>query len=234
VQGFPFPFFPSGVAWGNAHYVVVGDDSIYASADGSTWNKVTGDETAGIEFERVRWGNGRFVAVGSYTPQPPVFGQLPLGIIFTSPDGEHWTSAGDLSDVTVLGDRVHDVIWGGGQFVAVGSSTGSLGGLAPTPIFTSANGVDWTRRTVNEFPGPSLRASPGSAITSPSHARLRLRPEERRDLRRWHHWSYVSFPTSRSSRPPSTASWTGKYLSRSATSAPKSYRRMDRHGRADT
>lgn len=197
VQGFPFPIFPSGIAWGNGQYVVVGDDSIYASADGSTWNKVTGAETAGIEFERVRWGNGRFVAVGSYTPPPPpIFGRLPLGVVFTSTDGVQWTPAGNFSDVTLSGDRVHDVIWAGGQFVAVGSSIGAGGGFAPTPIFTSANGVDWTRRTVNEFPGPSLRgiAWDGSHYVAVGTPGFGFDPRNGVISADGITWSYLSFP----------------------------------------
>lgn len=215
LQGFPFPFFPSGVAWGDGHYVVVGDDSIYLSADGSTWNKVTGDETVGIEFERVRWGNGSFIAVGSYTPQPPVFGQLPLGVVFTSTDGEHWSSAGNISDVTVLGDRVHDVVWGGGQFVAVGSSIHSGGGLAPTPIFTSANGVDWTRRTVNEFPGPSLRgiAWNGSHYVAVGTPGFGFDPRNGVVSADGINWSYVSFPYFPLIESAlNSVVWTGKYF----------------------
>jgi len=215
VQGFPFPILPSGIAWGDGQYVVVGDDSIYASGDGSTWNKVTGDETAGIEFERVRWANGRFVAVGSYTPSPPVFGQLPLGVIFASTDGEQWSSAGNFSAVTVLGDRVHDVIWGGGQFVAVGSSIGSFGGLAPTPIFTSANGVDWTRRTVNEFPGPSLRgiAWNGSHYVAVGTPGFGFDPRNGVISADGITWSYVSFPYFPLVESAlNSVVWTGKYF----------------------
>ena len=216
VQGFPFPVLPSGIAWGNGQYVVVGDDSVYASADGAAWNKVTGDETADIEFERVRWGNGRFVAVGSYTPPPPpVFGRLPLGVVFTSTDGVQWTSAGNFADVTEPGDRVHDIIWGGGQFVAVGSSVASSGGLGPTPIFTSANGVDWTRRTVNEFPGPSLRgiAWDGSHYVAVGTPGFGFDPRNGVISADGITWNYVSFPFfALVEAALNSVVWTGKYF----------------------
>lgn len=58
----------------------------------------------------------------------------------TGPDGPELT-LGEWTTVTplVTGD-LHDVVWGGGQFVAVGSAPGE------TYILTSPDGTTWTRQ----------------------------------------------------------------------------------------
>lgn len=214
-QGAPFPIIPAGIAWGNGRYVVAGDDSLYASADGVTWNQVSGSETAGVQFDRVRWVKDRFLAVGSYTPPPPpIFGRLPRGVMFASFDGVQWAPAGDFPDVTLTGDGVHDVLWGGGQFVAVGSSRSGFGS-GPTPIFTSPDGTTWSRYTVNELPGPVLRgvAWNGSVYVAVGTPGLGFDPRVGAISTDGIHWSYIFFPPDPVIEDQLTSIvWTGKYF----------------------
>lgn len=56
--------------------------------------------------------------------------------IYTSTDATSWTT--QTSPVTTSSGKLYDVVWGDGQFVAVGS-----GGV----VLTSADGVEWTVQT---------------------------------------------------------------------------------------
>jgi len=56
-----------------------------------------------------------------------------------------------------LDDSLTAVVWGGGQFVAGGSSIGFLGDFGPAPIFTSPDGVVWTRSVLGNYPGQVIQ-----------------------------------------------------------------------------
>ncbi len=78
-----------------------------------------------------------YVAVGSF------------GEIHTSPDGFAWTRSTSLSPVTL-----RDVVFGGGQFVAVGlCCASSVAADDAGVVLTSPDGVTWTQR----FPGAPAR-----------------------------------------------------------------------------
>ncbi len=78
-----------------------------------------------------------YVAVGSF------------GEIHTSPDGFAWSRSTSPSQVTL-----RDVVFGGGQFVAVGlCCASSISADDAGVVLTSPDGVAWTQR----FPGSSAR-----------------------------------------------------------------------------
>lgn len=82
---------------------------------GATW--ATSNPTGGVPMYTITHGNGLFVAAGS-------------GVVYTSPDGITWTSAGIGSTSTFSASA-----YGAGKFVIAGS------GYA---LFTSSDGVTWT------------------------------------------------------------------------------------------
>ncbi len=149
----------NGVAWGNDHFVVVGDDGDIAhSRDGRRWQRVRRATRASLAG--VAWGGGGFVAVGSdgsvlysedgehwETADTGAAGPLHAvahngarfvavgrGAILRSSDGRHWNAAdgGLLSP-----ERLEDVVWNGRRFVAVGHS-----------IRYSTDGERWQTATV--------------------------------------------------------------------------------------
>jgi hypothetical protein len=117
---------PSGFAPWDAPSFVVAGAGVGTSPDGSTWSyqaSPLADAVAGIAY-----GAGVFVAVGG----DPDSG----GMIATSPDLVNWTTrSGAWSP-----EGINDVIFAGGQFVAVAS-----GGY----LATSPDGVTWTLRISN-------------------------------------------------------------------------------------
>jgi len=115
------------VAYGNATYVAVGytDEflpSIWTSPDGATWTERSLPfPPSGLDD--VTFANGHFVAVGySFAGAGAV--------ILTSSDGLTWTDRSTGNDGSLFG-----VIYGNGQFVAVGN---------PGQILTSPDGTNWT------------------------------------------------------------------------------------------
>jgi hypothetical protein len=86
----------------------------------------------------VAWNGSLFAVVGENIGGT----SFPPPQIITSPDGLTWT---DRVPDTSVGD-LWAVVWGGGQFVAVGES-----GLTEPPILTSPDGITWTSR-----PSPAI------------------------------------------------------------------------------
>jgi hypothetical protein len=150
VNNFALPISPQALAWGNGTYVAVADGGIANSIDnGLSWNKSTEPELAGVTFRGVTWGDNQFVAVGAITVPTPPHLALFQGVIYTSPDGMHWTYQASNA---VLGDSVQSVVWAGDKFVAVGAASEHeiIGNFVfikflPPPIFLSPDGVAWTR-----------------------------------------------------------------------------------------
>jgi len=208
-----FSIPPTGIAWGNNQFVVVGNGDILTSQDdGATWTSRADAQTANVFFRAVTWGNNQFVAVGSYVSSAsavgPKFGQRQTGVIYTSTDGENWTSPANTS---VVGDKINSVVWGGSQFVAIGGATNSNGSFAPTPVFTSPNGVDWTRRTLNDLPGPSFK---GIAWSGNGYVAVglgtNLDPRGGATSADAVHWDYISFPrTFATASTLQSVVWTG-------------------------
>lgn len=106
-------------------------DRVMTSPDGITWTQVTG--TPNLNFERVVWGNGLFVAIAQ--------GREPGGVVnqrvATSPNGTDWTLR------SIGNSQWLDVAYGNGMFVAV-SQNQSL-------VARSFDGINW-----NVFTPPFL------------------------------------------------------------------------------
>lgn len=159
-----------GIVWANNQFVAVGMYGvIHTSPDGVTWTARLSGETKGLNS--VTWTGGRFVAVGAsstilssadgvnWTKQPygddyttltgiawanglhvAVGGNIYRTVLATSPDLKTWSSGGaGLSKW----DNLIAVTWADNQFVAVGSYADSA---ANSPIVTSTNGINWTKR----------------------------------------------------------------------------------------
>ena len=76
------------------------------------------------------------------------------GVILTSPDG---VDVDDRRNRTRnIGDAIVSIIYGGGQFVAGGSAVDIFGDHDPTPVFTSSDGVTWSRHVLSQAPGPAV------------------------------------------------------------------------------
>lgn len=119
----PLTMAPRSVAFGNGLFVVAGrphrdGDGLAVSTNGSGWTPIPGIGTN--EFDRVRFENGRFIAVGN------------RGALATSTNGLDWQVVARGSQLNLRG-----LARGNGRFVAVGN-----GGA----IFTSADGRTWTAR----------------------------------------------------------------------------------------
>ncbi|PKL19569.1 MAG: hypothetical protein CVV49_00600 [Spirochaetae bacterium HGW-Spirochaetae-5] len=99
---------------------------IYLSPDGITWPY---SSKAGVGFQSITYGNGKYVAVGSYINNKN---------ISISSNGAAWTTIS-----SGISEEFKSVTFGNGLFVAV-SSSGN--------ISTSADGITWTSRTANKTP----------------------------------------------------------------------------------
>jgi hypothetical protein len=110
------------LTWTGTQFVAVGlGGLILTSPDGIAWT--TRRSTPSWEaLQGVAWSGSILVATSASFPQ-----------VYTSPDGITWTPRGGVAPQALL-----DIVWGGGQFVAVG-----YGGT----IITSPDGITWTTRT---------------------------------------------------------------------------------------
>ncbi|MBU1493114.1 MAG: hypothetical protein KJ956_04025 [Actinobacteria bacterium] len=166
-----------GVAVASLGLVAIGlDDSggdydaaVWTSVDGLTWVRVPDDEAAlggpddqGM-FSVVGGGPG-LVAVGYVWS-----GDDGDGAVWTSVDGSAWTRV--PHDEAVFGgpfsQLVFDVVVGGPGFVAVGAD-GMNGGDWNAAVWTSADGLIWTRVPHDEqaFGGPRDQTAQGVAAVS--------------------------------------------------------------------
>lgn len=98
------------------------DNRILASTDGLAWEHVY---TAIGGVSGFATGGGKTVAVGGY-------GQ---SVVYTSADGLAWDSP-----LSVSGGDLHDVIWNGQNYLAVGFASGD----ASPPILTSPDSAAWS------------------------------------------------------------------------------------------
>ena len=55
-----------------------------------------------------------------------------------------------------IGDTIDSITWADGQFVAGGSAVDIFGDHDPTPMFTSTDGVTWSRHLLAAGPGPAV------------------------------------------------------------------------------
>jgi hypothetical protein len=115
-------------AFGNGVVVAVGaKGTVITSTDGDDWTITrTG---ADCSLRDVVWGNGRFVAVGSYSGWEfnPV-----LGVILTSDNGVDW-----IERYRTESQTVDAVVWTGSRFVAVGVAD---------KVLLSSDGTSWSEQ----------------------------------------------------------------------------------------
>ena len=115
---------PFAAAWNGTRWVVVGENLILHSTDGSAW---TADEATldGVSTRRfvlydVAWGDGHFVAVGRLWEGPNRCDAL----ILRSVDGITWTKddicTSPLTDTNRRAETFSGVAWNGTHFVVVG------------------------------------------------------------------------------------------------------------------
>jgi hypothetical protein len=111
-------------------FVAVGQDGLrLASADGTTWaDKHTGRD--GETYRSAAFGNGLFVATGSYGGD---------NILASSPDGKAWkTGKQEAKYVKYIRGLTH----GNGQFLALGGDPGTVGQSKPF-VMLSKDGLGW-------------------------------------------------------------------------------------------
>ncbi|HYF91610.1 MAG TPA: S-layer homology domain-containing protein [Symbiobacteriaceae bacterium] len=142
------------VAYGGGRFVAVGpcDPTIVTSADGAAWT-TTYDMPSGIWNRRaVAYGGGRFISAAQFGPTlqsadglhwteqaPPQYTQVIryaggrfISSVGASLDGVNWTPPDTQS--LPMGFALHDVVFGGNTYVAVGANL----------LATSTDGLTWT------------------------------------------------------------------------------------------
>jgi hypothetical protein len=113
----------------------------WVSTDGGhTWASVTMPSTVNLaNIFRIRYLNGRFVAVGSQVPSGTV------GLVMTSSDGFTWI---DQAGTSILVDSLRDIAWASslGLWIAVGRNFDHGTGfpLAYRRVFISPDLHTWT------------------------------------------------------------------------------------------
>ncbi len=152
------------VAEGNGTTVILTQDAVFVSQDGHHWRWVQ-LPTAGGQYGALTWGNGLFVGAGSTAIVTSTDGvtwrtaatvqegssrdvawsgtQFVVAVwvlygtsyVMTSTDGLEWSTTLLPADVVLTG-----VGWGGGQWIGLSAAGGATG------IYTSPDGVSWTRR----------------------------------------------------------------------------------------
>jgi hypothetical protein len=123
------------VTWGHGLFVAAGGGGIVASTDGVAWFTVMPLPAGAVED--VAWNGTQFVAVGEILSGPfgGIYSNSP--VVMTSTDGLQWATTPLPSDVALSKVR-----WARGQWIGLSSG----GGEYLNGIFTSADGVSWTRR----------------------------------------------------------------------------------------
>ncbi len=122
---------PIGVTWTGEVFVSLGEyGQGRKSVDGVSWSSPV-SMTSGLSPSALSSGDGNVVAVGRDG-----------GIYSTTSSVGFWSqrSSGVIDDLS-------DLAWGGGQFVAVGGSSGGWGSDPTSVILTSPDGITWTSRS---------------------------------------------------------------------------------------
>jgi len=131
------------------------DAAVWTSVDGITWSRVPYD---GAIFDRaemssVTVGGPGLVAVGSTHPDDDVpTGPSSDAVVWTSVDGISWSRV--PADGAVFagtgGQRMATVIATDAGLVAVGSDGGGYDTRPDSAVWTSADGITWSRVTHDE------------------------------------------------------------------------------------
>jgi len=154
--------------YGDDKFVVVGKGNYYSpdvviySYDGKVWNTGSIEPPFPGDFEDltgVAYGNGKYVAVRSVGS----FNSDNTAEVITSLDGINWVTGsqkGEYDGLYLNGSALKSVIYGGGQFVAVGAR--EFYEANPTTILTSTDGETWTYRTPAEGVTGSIAVAYGN------------------------------------------------------------------------
>lgn len=114
---------------------------IFYSTDTRQWTQATmpaGYEAHGVSD--IAYGNGRFVVVG-------------YRVLFTSTDGRNWTAVPFGPNV---GDSIRTVYFDGTKFVGGGEGQAAgYAGFSVGAVFTSTDGLMWTRQYLSPFSAPT-------------------------------------------------------------------------------
>ncbi len=119
-------------------FVAVGHNGLrLRSTDGKSWEHVAEGKEGQI-FRAVNWGNGRFVAVGSFGGN---------NTMAASEDGITWTEAKSDSKYSRY---FRGLVFGAGKFIALGGDPVTVGVAKPF-VSTTKDGVDWS--AFQDIPG---------------------------------------------------------------------------------
>ena len=162
-----------GSAFGDGHFVIVGGSNVLVSANGLQWETRRSPVLPRAYLNTATFGDGRFVAIGAggyaVSSEDTVnwaAGGTNLGNIFalahangmylgvgggfvgfteaaTSTDGFTWNSIQLFSFSSLV-----DVQYGNGRFQAIGLSLGFPPPFGPEFLFETADGIDWTLRSL--------------------------------------------------------------------------------------
>ena len=122
-------------------FVTVGSSNLIAtSPQGREWTVRTHGAPADVMLRDVIWNGSLFVAVGGDLPTSgPGPWDTRHAVVLTSPDGISWTVRYD--DASKAG--LHNVVWNGQQFVAVGGS-GQRSSAEQGLVLKSLDGFTWS------------------------------------------------------------------------------------------
>lgn len=114
-----------------ALFVAVGQQGVrIISPDGKTWlREQTGKE--GEVYRAIAFGNGRYVAVGTFGGK---------NIFASSTDCQKWETSSKDGKYSLY---VRGLGFGNGAFLGIGGDPGSVGGSAPF-VLTTPDGVTWS------------------------------------------------------------------------------------------
>jgi hypothetical protein len=112
-------------------YVAVGHNGLrLVSGNGTDW-RVSASGKEGEVFRAAAFGNGRFVAVGTFGGS---------NLFASTADGSAWDS---WSKDGRYSTYVRSLAFGDGRFVAIGGDPGAVGSSSPVALH-STDGVQWT------------------------------------------------------------------------------------------
>ena len=117
-----------GMAYGNGHWVAIGDNLRKVSDDGATWHDFA---PTPVNLNAIAFGNGVFVATASGDTDA---GAGSVGYTITSTNGVTWTAP--VYTLTSYGTGLAGIAYGQGKFV-----TGDC-----CNVFTSTDGSAWTKK----------------------------------------------------------------------------------------
>lgn len=130
------------VTWSGGRLVAVGDGAaVLTSPDGTSWTLQPVPAAVEPVLRGVAGSGSRYVAVGSqWDTSALAYREL----ILSSTDGVTWSQAAQSWSMDL-----HEVLWSGTKFVAVGTQLG--GPNAEAAVLVSADGLNWTKHLVGDL-----------------------------------------------------------------------------------